>query len=169
MKMNNNGTGDELENFEMLSDDTLYTTMNDDRQAELNGMIGLQPLEVKLWETSLGDEDDAPPVKPEERVFFDCDLMLEDGQVLELYVTTAYPDPDGEPVTGMDAISDAISAIANDSLEFLDYDQADEEGGLALAFGKDDDVKMVLVASAWAVSEWETEAEEAEGNDEDEE
>jgi hypothetical protein len=165
--MNDNGTGFELEDLDLTADDVLYTTVDDDRRAELNGMIGLQPLEVQLWETSLGDEEDEPPVKPEERVFFDCDLMLEDGQVLELYVTTAYPDPEGDPVMGMDAISSAISIISDDSLEFLDYDQADEEGGLALAFGKEDQVKVVLVASAWAVSEWEAEA-ETEGDGEDE-
>ena len=167
--MSDNGKGDDFEGLEMISDDALYTILDDDRRAELNELIGLQVSGVELWETSLGDEEDEPPVKPEERVFFDCDLLMDDDQALELYVASAYPDPDGDPVMGMDAIHEAISTVAGDSLELVDYDQADEEGGLALAFGKDDEVRLILVAGAWAISEWEAEPEEDVEEDAEEE
>jgi hypothetical protein len=45
-------------------------------------------------------------------------------------------------------------------MELMDFDQADDEGGLYLAFGHGDAVELVLVSSAWMVSEWEEEEEE---------
>jgi hypothetical protein len=159
--VNNNSQDEEFDDVEELSDDDLYTQLDDDRRAELNEMLGLAVLGIELWDESLGDEEDAEPVKPEERVFFDCDLYLEDNQALELYVTAAYPDPEKDPVSGMDTIFDVVGRLADDKLELVDYGEADEEGGLALAFGKGDDVKLVLVASAWMISEWEPDEEEA--------
>jgi hypothetical protein len=47
-------------------------------------------------------------------------------------------------------------------MELMDFDQADDEGGLYVAFGRDDEVEQVLVAGAWMVSEWEAEEEEEE-------
>jgi hypothetical protein len=120
-------------------------------------------LGLELWEESLADEEEDEPVSPESRVFFDCDLYLDENQALELYVTSAYPDPNGEPLSGMDAIFDAVGKLADDGLELVDYGEADEEGGLALAFGHGETVEMVLVCSAWMVSDWEPEEEETEG------
>jgi hypothetical protein len=153
--MSKNGMEEEFEGFDEAADDDLYTELDDDRRAELEEMVGLKVLGIELWEESLGDEEESEPVKPEERVFFDCDLYLDDNQALELYVTTAYPDPDKDPVTGVDAIFDVVGKLADDKLELIDYGEADDEGGLALAFGQNDKVKLVLVASAWMVSEWE--------------
>jgi hypothetical protein len=153
--MSKNGMEEEFEGFDEAADDDLYTELDDDRRAELEEMVGLKVLGIELWEESLGDEEEPEPVKPAERVFFDCDLYLDENQALELYVTTAYPDPDKDPVTGVDAIFDVVGKLADDKLELIDYGEADEEGGLALAFGQGEKVKLVLVASAWMVSEWE--------------
>jgi hypothetical protein len=153
--MNNNNKDDEFENLEESLDDDLYTQLDEDRRAELDEMLGQAVLGIELWDESLGDEEDAEPVKPEARVFFDCDLYLDDNQALELYVAAAYPDPEGDPVSGMDTIFDVVGRLADDKLELIDYGEADEEGGLALAFGKGDDVKLVVVASAWMISDWE--------------
>lgn len=158
--MNDNGMEEELEGFEESLDDELYNELDDDRRAELNEMLGLTVLGIELWEESLGDEEDAEPVKPADRVFFDCDLYLADNQALELYVAAAYPDPEKDPVTGMDAIFDIVGRLADDKLELVDYGEADEEGGLALAFGKGDTVELVIVASAWMISEWDPEEED---------
>ena len=84
--MNNNGMDEEFDDLDESVDDDLYTELDDDRRAELNEMLGLTVLGIELWDESLGDEEDAEPVKPEERVFFDCDLYLEDNLALELYV-----------------------------------------------------------------------------------
>jgi hypothetical protein len=62
----------------------------------------------------------------------------------------------------MDAIFDAVGRLADDKLELIDYGEADEEGGLALAFGKGEKVEVVVVASAWMISEWEPDEEETE-------
>ena len=123
-------------------------------------MMGLKVLGLELYEESLGDEEEEEPVKSEDRVFFDCDLYLEDNLALELYVAAAYPDPEQDPVTGMDQIFEIVGKLADDKLELIDYGEADDEGGLALAFGVDEQVSLVLVASVWMVSEWEPDEEE---------
>lgn len=160
--MAKNGMEEEFEGFEESMEDDLYTELDDDRRAELSEMLGLKVLGIELWEESLGDEEEAEPVKPEERIFFDCDLYLDDNQALELYVTTAYPDPEKDPVVGMEAIFDIVGKLADDKLELVDFGEADEEGGLALAFGHGDQVELVLVCSAWMTSEWEPEEDAAE-------
>ena len=98
--MSNNSKDEEFDDLEESLDDDLYTQLDDDRRAELNEMLGLAVLGIELWDESLGDEEDAEPVKPEARVFFDCDLYLDDNQALELYVAAAYPDPEKDPVYG---------------------------------------------------------------------
>lgn len=156
--MSKNGQEEELEELDdMLMEDEYYTELDDDRRAELEEMLGLKVLGVELYEDSMGDDEEAEPVKAEERVFFDCDLYLDDNQALELYVTTAYPDPDKDPVQGLDAIFEALGRLSDEKLELIDYGEADEEGGLALAFGHGDKVALVLVAGAWMVSDWEPE------------
>ena len=153
--MNNNGMDEEFDDLDESVDDDLYTELDDDRRAELNEMLGLTVLGIELWDESLGDEEDAEPVQPEDRVFFDCDLYLEDNLALELYVAAVYPDPEKDPISGMDTIFDVVGRLADDKLALIDYGEADEEGGIALAFGKGDDVSLVVVASAWMISEWE--------------
>lgn len=146
--------------FDEPGDEDLYTVLDDDRRAELGEMVGRKVLGLELWEESLGDEEEAEPVKPEERIFFDCDLYLEDNFALELYVTSAYPSTKDDPVAGMDAIFEQVGRLADEQMVLIDFDEADEEGGLALAFGQGERVDMVLVCSAWMVSDWEPEEEE---------
>jgi hypothetical protein len=160
--VNNNGMDEEFDDLDESLEEDLFTELDDDRRAELNEMLGLAVLGIELWDESLGDEEGAEPVAPEERVFFDCDLYLEENQALELYVAAVYPDPEKDPVTGMDVIFDAVGRLADDKLELIDYGEADEEGGLALAFGKGEKVEVVVVASAWMISEWEPDEEETE-------
>jgi hypothetical protein len=161
--MSKNGLDEEMEGFGGADlnegEEDLYTELDDDRRAELNEMVNLKVLGLELWEESLGDEEEDEPVKPEERVFFDCDLYLEDNQALELYVASVYPSAKDEPLAGMDAIFDIVGRLADEGMELLDYGEADEEGGLALAFGKGEQVEMVLVCGAWMVSDWEPEEE----------
>lgn len=155
--MSKNGKDEELEEMGEMMEVDLFSELDDDRRAELEEMLGLKALGVELYEDSIGDEEGEEPIANGDRVFFDCDLYLEDNQALELYVTTAYPDPEGDPVVGMDKIFEAVGRLADDKLALLDYGEADEEGGLALAFGRNEKVEMVLVCSAWMVSEWEPE------------
>lgn len=166
--MKNNGTDEPIEVFDPGDDsDEFYTELDDDRQAELNEFVGLPVAGLELWDTSLGDEEADEPVTPENRTFFDVDLLFEGGLALELYVASVYPDPDGDPIAGMDAIYEEIGKLSDDNLELLDFDQADDEGGLALAFGKGEDTQQVIVASAWMVSEWEESDEDDEDGEEE--
>ncbi len=158
----------DFEDADETLEDDLYTVLDDAGREELEELVSLKVVGLDVWEESLSDSEEEEPVKPEERVFFDCDLLFEDGLALELYAAAAYPDPDGDPVQGMDAITSAIEKLADENLQLLDFDQADEEGGLALAFGRDEKTHLVLAASAWLVSEWEEE-EEGEDADNDEE
>jgi hypothetical protein len=154
--MKNNGKDEVLDVFEPgEEDENLYAELDDDRRAELDEFVGFHVAGLELWETSLGDDEADEPVTPETRAFFDVDLMFEGGLALELYVASVYQDIDGDPVTGLDNIYDLIGKLSDDELVLLDYDQADEEGGLALAFGKGEQTCQVIVASAWMVGEWE--------------
>jgi len=154
--MTNNGLDEQPEGFEDFGDDELYYSLDDDRRAELNEMVGLKVLGIELWDESIADEEGEPPPAAEDRMFVDCDLYFDDNLALELYVTSVYPDPEGEPVVGVDAMFAAVGRLADDNLELVDYGEADEEeGGLALAFGHGENVEMVLVANAWMVSDWE--------------
>ena len=83
-------SADEIEDTEEDFDD-LYTELDDERRAELDSLLGQKVLGLEVWDESLGDEEESEPVKPEERVFFDCDLLLEDSIALELYVATRLP------------------------------------------------------------------------------
>jgi hypothetical protein len=161
--MKNNGKDEIIEVFEPGDEeDELYSLLDDDRRAELDELVGLQVSGLELWETSLGDEDADESVTPENRAFFDVDLLFEGGLALELYVATLFPGPDSDPVVGLDSIYETVGKLSDDELELLDYDQADDDGGLALAFGKGDTTHQVIVANAWMISEWEeTEDEEA--------
>jgi len=164
--MKNNGTEEEIQDSDEVSEDELYVELDDDRRAELDDMVGLKVLGLELWEESIGDEEEGGVVDPEERTFFDCDLYLEDNLALELYVASAYPDPKSDdPIVGVDAIYDAVGKLADENMVLMDFDQADDEGGLYVAFGINDEVKLVLVASAWMISEWEPD-EDAEADEE---
>jgi hypothetical protein len=166
--MTNNGFDEPLEEYEDIDEDELFYELDDDRRAELNEMVGLKVLGIELWEESIVDEEEDQPPSAEERVFVDCDLYLEDNVAIELYVASVYPDPDGEPVIGVDAIFAAVGRLADDHLELIDFGDADEEeGGLALAFGIGDEVKTVLVAQAWMVSDWEPDEDEEAEDEED--
>ncbi|MCU0508448.1 MAG: hypothetical protein MUC34_08595 [Anaerolineae bacterium] len=163
--MGTNGFDEQPEGYEDMGEDDLYYALDDDRRAELNEMVGLKVLGIELWEESIADEEEDEPVAPEERMFVDCDLYLDDNVALELYVASVYPDPDGDPVVGVDEIFAAVGKLADDNLELVDYGEADEEeGGIALAFGRGDNVQLVVVAQAWMVSDWEPD-EEGDGLD----
>jgi hypothetical protein len=166
-ELGDNEDSQDVDEVDGEEDDELLTVLDDASRAELVELVGVKVVGLDVWEESLSDGEDEEPVAVEERIFFDCDLLLEDGSVLELYAAAVYPDPDGDPVKGMEQISQAIEKLSDDKLELLDFDQADEEGGLALAFGSGENTKMVVAASAWLVGEWEEDGEE--GGDEGEE
>ena len=169
--MSDNGRDETYDDLEETSEVFAYTELDDERREELDGLLDLKVLgmELDVWEESTGGEAGGPSASPEEPVIFDCDLFLEEDQALELYGAVVYVDPEGDPVKGSDAIFETVGKLVDGELALIDYRQADEEGGLALAFGEDDEVGLLLVANEWMVSEWEAEPEgEEEGDEADE-
>jgi hypothetical protein len=162
--MSDNGKDIPIEGLEEMpeEEEVTYTALDDERREELDAMIDLKVvgIELEVW-----DEDEEG--SGEEPSLFDCDLYLDEGQALELYAAVAYPDPEGEPIRGADPIFDLVGKLVDDELALLDYQEADEEGGLLLAFGKDEEVSLVVLANEWMVSEWEADDEE-EGDEDDE-
>jgi hypothetical protein len=153
--MSDNGKDSQGEEPEEMSEETAYTMLDDERREELDALIDLKVLgiELEVW-------DEAEEDPGEEPTLFDCDLFLDEGPALELYAAVAYPDPEGDPVKGADPIFEVVGKLVDDELALLDYQQADEEGGLLLAFGKGEEVRLVILANEWMVSEWETDEEE---------
>jgi hypothetical protein len=155
--MSDNGRDNPIEDedLEEMPEETAYSVLDDDRREELDSLIDLKVvgMELEVW-----DESDESP--GEEPSLFDCDLFLGEGLALELYAAMAYQDPEADPVTGADPIFEAVGKLVDDEMDLLEYRQADEEGGLAVAFGLDDEVRLVLVANEWMVSEWEADEEE---------
>lgn len=167
--MANNGVDDQLEEFDE-GEDELYYELDDDRRSELDEIVGLKVLGIELWEESIADEEEEQPPAAEERMFVDCDVYFEDNVALELYVAAVYPDPEGEPLMGVDAIFAAIGRLADENLELVDYGEGDEEeGGIALAFGRGEAVQLVIVANAWMVTDWEPDEDEEDEEFEDDE
>jgi hypothetical protein len=156
--MSDNGRENSIENLEEMPEETAYTVLDDERREELDSMLDLKVMgiELEVWDE---DEEDSG----EEPTLFDCDLFLDDGLALELYAAVAYPDPEGDPVKGADPIFEVVGKLVDDELALLDYQQADDEGGLLLAFGKDEEVSLVVLANEWMVSEWEADYEEEGG------
>jgi hypothetical protein len=167
--MASNGLDEQLEGYDEMGEDELYYELDDDRRAELNEIVGLKVLGIELWEESIADEEEEQPPAAEERVFVDCDVYFDDNVALELYVAAVYPDPDGEPLSGVDNIFAAMGRLADENLELLDYGEADdEEGGIALAFGRGEDVQLAIVANAWMVTDWEPDDEDEDEDLDDE-
>jgi hypothetical protein len=165
--MSDNGKDTPIEEMEEMSEEEFtYTELDDERRAELDEMLDLKVLgiELEVWDAEEEDSGEEDPA------LFDCDIFMDEGQALELYAAVAYPDPEGEPVKGADPIFEAVGKLVDDELVLIDYQQADEEGGLLLAFGKDEEVSLVVLANEWMVSEWEGDVEgDDEGDDEGDE
>jgi hypothetical protein len=169
--MSDNGRDESYDDLEESAEVFAYSELDEERRQELDGLLDLKVLgmELDVWEESAGEEAGAASPSPEESVIFDCDLFMEEDQALELYGAVVYVDPEGDPVKGSDAIFEAVGKLVDGELALIDYREADEEGGLALAFGEDEEVRLLLVANEWMVSEWEAELEGEEGGDEDDE
>jgi hypothetical protein len=150
---------EDLEETDAISMDDLYTVLDDEVREDLDEMLGQTVVDVNLWEESIGDEEGELPAA-EDRTYVDCDILFENGLVSELFIASVYPDPDGDPLKGLEPIAERLNGLIEQSLQLMEYDQADEEGGLALAFGDGDKVKLVIAANAWLISEWEEEEEE---------
>ena len=134
-------------------DGGIQTVVTEKDMQSLRALEGKLLTTLTLWEDSLayGDEDEAVPEA--ERIFFDCDLYLADRQLLEVYGASAYFDPDGEPLQGMEVITEALGELAEGGNVVAEVG-SDAEDGLVLVFAADDEATMIMAVSGWVLSTW---------------
>lgn len=134
-------------------DGGIQTVVTEKDMQNLHALEGKLLTTLTLWEDSLayGDEDEAVPEA--ERIFFDCDLYFADRQLLEVYGASAYFDPDGEPLQGMEVITEALGELAEGGNVVAEVG-SDAEDGLVLVFAADDEATMIMAVSGWVLSTW---------------
>ena len=134
-------------------DGGIQTVVTEKDMQSLRALEGKLLTTLTLWEDSLayGDEDEVVPET--ERIFFDCDLYLADRQLLEVYGASAYFDPDGEPLQGMEVITEALGELAEGGNVVAEVG-SDAEDGLVLVFTADDEATMIMAVSGWVLSTW---------------
>lgn len=131
----------------------IQTLVTEGALQSLRALEGKMLTSLTLWEDSLayGDEEEAVPEG--ERVFFDCDLYFADRQLLEVYGASAYFDAEGEPIEGIEAITEALGELAEGGNLVAEV-ATDAEDGLVLVFAADDEATMIMAVSGWVLSTW---------------
>ena len=131
----------------------IQTVLTESVLENLRALQGKMLTSLTLWEDSLayGDEEEAVPEA--ERVFFDCDLYFADRQLLEVYGASAYFDPDGGPLEGIEAITDALGELAEGGNVVAEVG-SDAEDGLVLVFAVEDEATLIMAVSGWVLSTW---------------
>lgn len=132
----------------------LMTTVDDEQYDELCDLAGQRVAHVALWEDSLADALAESESDPAAQVTFDLDLYLEEGVYFELYGVQLYPDPDAEPLQGLDATQHRLLSLVDQGL-WLDEVAVGEEDELVLVLGHAQEPVLYLAAGAWLLEEWE--------------
>ena len=142
---NRNGAG--------TGDDGIKTVVTDGDMQDLRALEGKLLTTLTLWEDSLAYGDETEAVPEAERIFFDCDLYFADRQLLEVYGASAYFDPDGDPLQGMDEITEALGELAEGGNVVAEV-SSDAEDGLVLVFAADGEATMIMAVSGWVSGVW---------------
>ncbi|MCC7352715.1 MAG: hypothetical protein IT330_03080 [Anaerolineae bacterium] len=146
--MNPNGRDHQEEGEE------IQTELTSEAMERLQLLRGQKVVGISLYGDSIAYDEEEEMEEETERIFFDAELYLADQSLLALYGASAYADADAPPITGLDAISDALSEITEED-EMLSEVGQDEEGGLVLAFGSRHHNKLLVAVSGWTVDHWE--------------
>lgn len=142
---NGNGPGEAAIHY--LLDDEQY-------EALVDSVAGERVMGLALWEESISDEGGGRP-SPERRVLFDLDLYLENNQLLALYGTSFFPDPESDPLRGWQQTGRIVQALINEGI-WLDEIAATEENELVLILSRKHVPVLYLNVSGWTVEEWES-------------
>lgn len=132
----------------------LYTTVDEEQLAELEGLIGQRVAQVAVWEDSLADALDEGEHEPEEPQAFDVDLYLEEGVYFELYSVLVFDDPESDPWQGMAGIERRLRDLVR-ARAVLSEVAVDENDALVLVLQDERQRTAYLVAAAWLLEEWE--------------
>jgi hypothetical protein len=147
--MNPNGRDQQEEEGEEIQ-----TELTAEAMEQLQHLRGQKVVGISLYGDSVAYDDEEEVEEESERIFFDAELYLADQSLLALYGASAYAGTEDPPITGLDAISDALSEITEEEEALSDVGQ-DVEGGLVLAFGTHQQSKLLVAVSGWTVDHWE--------------
>ena len=138
----------------------LYTSVDDELYDELQGLIEQRIVRVEVWEESLADalaENSADPATTPaslaQQTAFDLDLYLDDGIYFELYGTVCLPNPEAEPLQGLETVTTQLDKLVTRGLWLVDV-AVDENDALVLVLGVDNQAQLYLVVSGWLLEEW---------------
>lgn len=145
----NNGT---------VGDMYIHTTVTDELYDEMAELEGLQVMGAALWEDSLSDApeeegEETEKVDPEERIFADMDLYLDENVQLELYEVAIYRSVDDDPTVGLTAIGTLLSQEIEKGL-WLEEVAVDEDDQLVLIMTRSHEPQLYLNVGGWAISDW---------------
>jgi hypothetical protein len=147
--MNPNGHDQEQEEGEEIQ-----TELTAEAMERLQHLKGQKVVGISLYRDSIAYDEDEEMEEESERIFFDAELYLADQSLLALYGASVYTGAEAPPITGLDAISDALSEITEEEETLSEVGQ-DEEGGLVLAFGSRQHNRLLVAVSGWSVEHWE--------------
>lgn len=145
--MNENGANKNLENINFKLTNELWEEM-----AELEGA----PIEsIVIWDSSLVDDDLDKTMPDEKRVYVDFELYLANQTLIELYGAAILLDEDSDPLVGLEVISDELGSLT-EAGAYIDEISADQEDNLVIVLTTDYGDSLLIFASAWIESTWDT-------------
>jgi hypothetical protein len=146
----------------------LYTHVDDEQYDELSELTGQQVVHVSVWEEGLADVMSSPgqievpqavagtkdDAEGDTEVAADIDLYLRDGVYFELYGTLCYTDLDAAPLTDLTQIEQELQRLVKAGVQ-LEEIAVDEDDGLVLVLGQNQQPVIYLQVGAWLLDEWE--------------
>ena len=135
--------------------------LTDDLWEDMAVLESVPVASIVIWDSSLVDDDLDEPVTDENRVYVDFELYLENQTLLELYGAAVLPDEDSDAMVGLDAIREALTALA-DAGAVVQEISADQDDSLVLTLGNDGGDQLLVFVTAWIESTWDNLPEDAE-------
>ncbi len=132
---------------------TLHTTVDDEMYQELSELTGQRIVYVGFWDDSLADAVEQSETDPATQNEFDLDIYLEDGVYFELYGTYCYPDPNSEPMVGLEPVSEYVGELGQRGM-WLEEVAVDENDALILVLGDQGTTKLYMAVEGWLLEEW---------------
>jgi hypothetical protein len=135
------------------SDNSLYTSVDDELYDELEELAGQKIVYHTVWEESLADALQEPNAAPETQRAFDIDLYLRDGVYFELYGALCYLSLDGDPLQDAETVDRQLAALIDQEL-WLEEIAVDDEDSLVLLLGRHHKPLLYISVGAWVLEEW---------------
>ncbi|NUQ38159.1 MAG: hypothetical protein HUU23_10235 [Caldilineales bacterium] len=135
--------------------ENVHFKLTDDLWEAMAPLEGAAVTSLVIWDSSLVDESLEGPITDETRVYVDFELYLEDHILLELYGAAVLPDENSEALVGLDAIGEALSALAAEGAVIQEI-CADQEEGMVLVLTSESGASLFVAVTAWLQTTWDT-------------